>query len=91
MSWMIDVIAWKEFIFAFYVTYDREFSRWQTYVQIYNDKEELLLNTQLEGLHSLDRFVSIQMNKKCGQLIGLAHFLDKNGEDQYQMLKYEIE
>ena len=90
MSWMVDVIAWKEFIFAFYVTYDREFSRWQTYVQVYNGKEELLLNTKLEGLYSLERFVSIQMNKKSGQLIGLAHFLDGNGEDQYKILKYEI-
>lgn len=90
MSWMVDVIAWKEFILAFHVTYEKEFNRWQTYVQIYNSKEELLLYNKLEGLHSLERFVSIHMNKKSGQLIGLAHFLDSSGDDQYQILKYEI-
>jgi hypothetical protein len=89
-SWMVDVIAWKEFILAFYVTFENKTKYWQTYLQIYNSKEELVLEKKLEGLHSLERFVSIHMNKKNGQFIGLAHFLDSAGDDQYQILKFEI-
>jgi len=90
MSWMVDVITWKDLILIFYITYDRELTCWQTYVQIYNDREELLLEKKLDGFRTLNYFVFIHMNKKSGQIIGLAHFLDADGEDLFQVLKYEI-
>jgi hypothetical protein len=91
MSWMVNVIAWKEYVLTFYVTYEWGFDRWQTYVQMYNGRGDLLLENKLDGLHSVEHSVSLHMNKKNGQLVGLAHFLDDHDDDQYQVLKYEID